>query len=101
MSALTETEAPTLDAYRRRDGVHLAVWCEHCRCWHHHGACGDVFGAGDGHRVAHCACPNAPYGEAGYVLREVGPLTTKVPNYRAIQYRARCGCPSEREKYRT
>jgi len=90
-------KAPVLDAYRTPDGQ-LAVWCEHDRRWHWHGACDTTapcprpkrrlvlagtpcrcpVGNGDGHRVAHCLDPKSPYDTTGYVIREVGPLTPAV-----------------------
>lgn len=88
------TAPPVLDAYRSADGVQLAVWCDHERCWHWHGRactgecgrprgfsredCKCPPGTGDGHRGAHCRCPDSPYADTGYELREVGELTDAV-----------------------
>jgi hypothetical protein len=90
-----EREILTLPAYRIPDGA-LAVWCDHCRCWHWHGGCVNtcterrrawsakghpVFqgepchcppGVGDGHRVTHCHDPSSPYDNQGCSLQEVG-----------------------------
>ena len=78
---------PVLDGYRH--GVHISIWCPHCRRWHHHGVCSGnpacpampsgsractcPPGSGDGHRVAHCGHDSgSPYYARGYVVREVG-----------------------------
>jgi hypothetical protein len=69
-------EPPTLDAYRSPDGIHLNVWCQHCREWHEHTAhvdspdchmtstgrspCTCPLGSADGPRVAHCHDRNSP-----------------------------------------
>jgi hypothetical protein len=55
---------PVLAAYADPHG-YLAVWCVHCRTWHHHGQT-------EGHRVAHCFNNRSPYLEGGYILRHVG-----------------------------
>ena len=53
-----------------RDNDLLVITCPYCGDEHSHGACGrgSAFGAGDGHREAHCVkgSPNP-----GYILREV------------------------------
>lgn len=109
--------AQPLDAYRTDDGQ-VAVWCDHERRWHWHGGCDPTAnpscphgrrahagvrctcppGTGDGHRVAHCACPASPYRDGGYVLREVGPFTAAVrrdPGRRRSSHR--CPALTERE----
>ena len=58
-------KAPTLDAYRTRDGRQLVIWCDYCRSRHSHGVAG-----GTGHRVAHWGEPSSPYRNGGYYLKE-------------------------------
>lgn len=60
----------TLNAYRF--GSQLWVWCPHEQRWHYHGS------GGDERRGAHCTCPNSPFQETGYVLRDAGPLTPAI-----------------------
>ena len=91
----TETTIPTLPAYRTRAGSQLAVWCEHEQRWHRHGAVSGTPGDGDGHRAAHCTCPNSPYDVHGYFVEEVGRLTTTVQ--RQHRETRRAGCPSCRD----
>lgn len=94
-AALHAVEPATLETYRDHDGT-LWAWCEHERIWHRHGGgctCPEYigqhpdphwdgecrcFGTGDGHRGAHCRCPESPHHGRGYVLREVGQLTADV-----------------------
>lgn len=53
---------PRLPAHPRDDGVRgLRVWCDFCRCWHHHSS-------GYGRRVAHCHNSESPYADTGYML---------------------------------
>ena len=69
---VTDLETPVLDAYVWDADGCLAVWCVHCRVWHHHGA-------GDGHRVAHCDRADSLYQRTGYVLQETG---LPIPRYK-------------------
>ena len=56
---------PFLDAYDRKDGNGLAVWCRYCRRWHAHGH-------GRGNRAAHCHVGDSPYIKTGYLLKPIG-----------------------------
>jgi hypothetical protein len=82
MTALVD-ELPVLDGFIGPDGVHVFVWCQHCRRLHSHGHGGPdaPIGAGDGHRVAHCSEPRTwswkfGYVWTGYIIREVGQFTS-------------------------
>lgn len=57
---------PVVDA--RRKGTLLIITCPYCGKQHIHGGCGDKFGEGDGHRVAHCQTLG---NDDGYILKEV------------------------------
>ncbi|HEX9487841.1 MAG TPA: hypothetical protein VF976_12300 [Gemmatimonadales bacterium] len=59
---------PILAAHRSPDGVQLVITCPYCGLTHAHGAVGNAFGAGNGHRLSHCA--DGASG-SGYVLQEV------------------------------
>ena len=73
---MSDAEPPVLDGYVTEDGVHSCVWCRYCLRWHQHGHTGGPIGAGNGHRVAHCAHDSASlYLDTGYVIREVGYIT--------------------------
>jgi hypothetical protein len=93
MKTTTETDIPTLSAYRTRDGIQLMVWCGHCQKWHSHGGCCGTcnpdkrtrsgflrpgvqcacpVGTGNGHRVAHCHDSSSPYDDTGCFLVETG-----------------------------
>jgi len=67
----TTGDPPTFNAWRTADGVCLAFWCDWCEHVHYHGACGPEWGAGSGHRGAHCIDPASPYLATGYIVREV------------------------------
>jgi hypothetical protein len=62
-----DLDARTLSAFEVEiDGVKVwRVWCRFCVCWHDHGA-------GEGHRIAHCADPGSPYNREGYNLAYAG-----------------------------
>ncbi len=65
---------PVLPAYSAPDGVHLLVWCAHCRRYHRHRA--PITSAP---RLAHCAPDSAsPYNCSGYKLLDAGPATPAV-----------------------
>src|SRR4051812_36664433 len=49
----------------------LAAWCPMCQAEHFHGGVSNDFGAGDGHRVAHCLNGSGFEPRNGYILREV------------------------------
>lgn len=72
---MTPVTAPLVPALRvgRPGREQLRIVCPWCRRLHHHGAMGRAFGAGDGHRAAHCADQRPPGAQHGYVLREVDP----------------------------
>lgn len=102
-------DIPTLDAYATNDGL-LLVWCDHEHRWHTHGRClGSMavdcphgqrqyegvpctcrVGSGNGHRVAHCACPRSPLKATGYRLREVGRFTAKIKASRKVNRTSAC-----------
>lgn len=60
-----DEQIPVVDAYHHDDLFYL--YCEHERRWHIHGY-------EEGHRSAHCICQQSPYKDAGYVLRDAGPV---------------------------
>ena len=68
-------DCPELPAYEAQDGIHLVIWCAHCRIWHSHGT--NIYGGG-GHRVAHCHKPDSPYERRGYILNNVGAAPREV-----------------------
>jgi hypothetical protein len=61
---------PILPAFRI--GRQLVVYCRDCRGPHYHGSVGPDFGAGDGHRVAHCG-GDGPLQRTGYIVKEAPP----------------------------
>jgi hypothetical protein len=66
-----EDNFPIIGANRTPDGACLTFPCPFCGQRHCHGAIGPGFGAGDGHRAAHCYPPGIPGSERGYVIKEV------------------------------
>ena len=44
----------------------IRFWCEHCNCYHTHGA--HVNRRFQGHRSAHCHVPNSPFNLIGYFM---------------------------------
>jgi hypothetical protein len=64
---LLDLDAPTLPAYAVQVDSFTVwkVWCAPCDTWHEHGP-------GDGHREAHCLCPESPYHATGYNLAYAG-----------------------------
>jgi hypothetical protein len=65
---------PVLPAYLAPDGIHLLVWCDHCRRYHRHRA--PISAAP---RLAHCAdASSSPYSRSGYKLRDAGPAPREV-----------------------
>jgi hypothetical protein len=58
---------PDVPAYAHPNGIHLVMWCRHCKRWHYHGA------AAYGHRDPHCHVRSAEYAH-GYVLVPAGPV---------------------------
>lgn len=86
---MDETVLPTvLPAYRHE--MQLVMWCAHEQVWHWHGAVAPTVGAGNGHRVSHCACPRSPHKRTGYILAEIGPWTAEVRAKHRVRRRARC-----------
>jgi hypothetical protein len=69
-----EEAIPVVDAVRSRDGKQLVIICPYCGKKHHHGAVSERVGAGNGHRVAHCAIRTG-VNDRGYVVVEVGSST--------------------------
>jgi hypothetical protein len=56
---------PIIKAWRY-DWGQVVFYCEHCKCFHHHGY---ARGFPNGHRCAHCNKPNSPFSESGYILQ--------------------------------
>jgi hypothetical protein len=83
-----ERVIPELPAYQYAG--HSIIWCDHCWVWHRHGP--DRFG----HRLSHCARPDSPYEDSGYVLVDAGPTPPDVlarivkPPRRPAKARRRC-----------
>jgi len=72
---------PTLPAYRDPDGIHLLVWCKHCRRYHRHRA-----PISSAPRLAHCATDGpSPYLATGYKLRDAGPAPPDMARQAARQ----------------
>jgi hypothetical protein len=81
--------APTLDGYVTADGIHVAVWCKHCRMLHIHGHRGrdEPIGYGDGHVASDCI--ESPDVGGGYYIREVGWFTSEPQERRYLREQAK------------
>lgn len=91
----TLTTTPVLLAYPGSSGG-WRVWCDWCERWHTHGA-------GEGHRVAHCACRKSPYADSGYRLELADGPAPKRRQRPADEWCSTggCGnCPAERHGLR-
>ena len=72
---------PTLPGYRDPDGLHVLVWCKHCRRYHRH-----RLPLSDEPRLAHCATDGeSPYLATGYKLSDAGPATARMARRAARQ----------------
>ena len=70
-------EIPTLPAYQDADGIHVLVWCMHCRRYHRHR--GPITAVP---RIAHCATDGEPSHRDRGMLEDAG-LTAHGPTCRA------------------